>query len=187
MRLSAWMEQPRGGKAAGRAGIAENHQSPPAMIHAPSTFPETEACRGRIIQIERSPRCGRGVSKVSARRGGARTCKPREQQRSKSAQHAVSKTLAQSGNAMALIARRRAPCKVRSGRRRRGVPRLLLWWRFVGSTISGMQNCSSRRRRAQMPNPPLKRSTNGRPPGPGLWHTVHFHSPGPGVLPLVPA
>jgi hypothetical protein len=41
--------------------------------------------------------------------------------------------------------------------------------------------------RASMPNPLLKRSTNGRPPGPGLRYAVHFLSPGPGVLPLAPA
>jgi hypothetical protein len=41
--------------------------------------------------------------------------------------------------------------------------------------------------RASMPNPLLKRSTNGRPPGPGRWYGVHFHRPGPGVLPLSPA
>ena len=38
-----------------------------------------------------------------------------------------------------------------------------------------------------MPNPSLKRSTNGRPPGPSRWYSVHFHRPGPGVLPLAPA
>jgi hypothetical protein len=41
--------------------------------------------------------------------------------------------------------------------------------------------------RASMPNPLLKRSTNGGPPGPGLRYAVHFLSPGPGVLPLAPA
>jgi hypothetical protein len=41
--------------------------------------------------------------------------------------------------------------------------------------------------RTRMPNPSLKRSTNGRPPGPGLRYAVHFLSPGPGVLPLAPA
>jgi hypothetical protein len=41
--------------------------------------------------------------------------------------------------------------------------------------------------RASMPNPLLKRSTNGRPPGPGLRYAVHSLSPGPGVLPLAPA
>ena len=107
--------------------------------------------------------------------------------RSKSAHQVVSKTSTQSGNTVAVIARRRAPCKVRSGRRRRGVPRLLLWWRCAGSTISGMQNHPSGKRRARMPNPSLKRSANGRPPGPGRWYAVHFHRPGPGVLPLSPA
>ena len=165
----------------------EDPQPLPAMNRAPSTFAESETCRSRMIQIERSGRCGRGVSDVSTRREGARAWKPKEEQRRKSAQHAVSKASAQSGNTVALIARRRAPCKVRSGRRRRGVPRLLLWWRCAGSTISGMQNHPAGKRRARMPNPSLKRSTNGRPPGPGLWHTVHFHSPGPGVLPPVPA
>ena len=173
--------------AAEHAGIIESHQPLPAMNRVPSNLRDTETRRKRLIQIERSRRCGRGVSNVSTHREGARTWKPREQQRSNSAQHAVSKTSAQSGNTVALIARRRAPCKIRSARRRRGVPRLLLSQRCAGSTISGMQNHPSRKRRARMPNPSLKRSTNGRPPGPGLWHTAHFHSPGPGVLPLVPA
>ncbi len=126
VRLSAGMEQPQGGNAAGRAGVIESHQPLPAINRAPSTFPEPEARRSRVIQIERSGRCGREVSDVSTRRESARAWKPREEQRSKSAQHAVSKTSAQSGNTVALIARRGAPCKVRSGRRRRGVPRLLL-------------------------------------------------------------
>ena len=181
------MEQPRGGKAAGRAGVIENHQPLPAMNRASSTFPEPEARRSRIIQIERSSRCGRGVSDASTCRESARAWKPRREQRSKSSQHAVNRTSAQSGSAMALNARRRAPCKVRSGRRRRGVPRLLLWWRCAGSTISGMQNHPSGKRRARMPNPSLKRSANGRPPSPGRWYAVHFHRPGLGVLPLSPA
>jgi hypothetical protein len=46
---------------------------------------------------------------------------------------------------------------------------------------------SVRRQRALMPNPSLKRSTNGRPPGPGRRYAVHFRQPGPGVLPLAPA
>ena len=181
------MEQPRGGKAAGRAGVIESHQPLAAMNRAPSTFPEPETCLSRVIQTERSGRCGRGVSDVSTRRESARAWKPREQHRSKSAQHAVSKTSAQTGNTVALIARRRAPCKVRSGCRRRGVPRLLLWQRCAESTISGMQNHPSGKRRARMPNPSLKRSANGRPPGPGRWYAVHFHRPGPGVLPSSPA
>ena len=181
------MEQPRGGKAAGRAGVIESHQPLPAMNRAPSTFSEPETCRGRMIQIERNDRCGRGVSDVSTRRESARAWMPREKQRSKSDQHAVSKTSAQSGNTVALIARRTAPCKVRSGHRRRGVPRLILWWRGAGSTISGMQNQSSGKRRARRPNPSLKRSANGRPPAPGRWYAVHFHRPGAGVLPSSPA
>ena len=181
------MEQPRGGKAAGRAGDIESHQPLPAMNRAPSTFPEQETCRGRAIQIERTGRCDGTVSDVSTRRERARAWMPREKQRSKSAQHAVSKTSAQSGNTVALIARRRAPCKVRSGRRRRGVPRLLLWWRCVGSTISGMKNHPACKRCARMPNPSLKRSANGRPPGPVWRYAVHFRQPGPGVLPLSPA
>jgi hypothetical protein len=40
---------------------------------------------------------------------------------------------------------------------------------------------------ASMPNPLLKRSTNGRPPGPVWRYAVHFRQPGPGVLPLAPA
>ena len=180
------MEQPRGGKAAGRACAIESHQPLPAMNRAPSTFLEPETCLGRMIQIERSDRCGRGVSDVSARRGSARAWMPREKPRSKSAPHAVSKASAQSGNTAALIARRIAPCKVRSGRRRRGVPRLLLWWRCAGSTISGIQNHTVGKRRARMPNPSLKRSANGRPPAPGRWYAVHFHRPGAGVLPLSP-
>ena len=181
------MEQPRGGKAAGRAGVIESHQPLPAMNRAPSTFPEPETCRGRMIQIERSDRCGRGVSDVSTRRRSSRAWMPREKQRSKSAQNAESKTFAQTGNTVAPIARRRAPCKVRSGRRRRGVPRLLLWWRCAGSTISGMKNHPFGKRRARMPNPSLKRSANGRPPGPVWRYAVHFRQPGPGVLPLSPA
>ena len=181
------MEQPRGGKAAGRAGVIESLQPLPAMNRAPSTFPEPETCLSGMIQIERSGRCGRRVSDVSTRRESARAWKPREEQRSKSAQHAASKTSAQSGNTVALIARRRAPCNVHSGRRRRGVPRLLLWWRCAGSTISGMQNYPSGKRRARMPNPSLKRSANGRPPGPVWRYAVHFRQPGPGVLPLSPA
>ena len=181
------MEQPRGGKAAGRAGFIESHQPLPAMNRALLTFPEPETCRSRMIQIEGSGRCGRGVSDVSTHRESARAWKPIEEQRSRSAQHAVSKTAAQSGNTVALIARRRAPCKVRSGRRRRGVPRLLLWYRCAGSTISGMKNHPSGKRRARMPNPSLKRSANGRPPGPVWRYAVHFRQPGPGVLPLLPA
>ena len=181
------MEQPRGGKAAGRAGVIESHQPLPAMNRAPSTFPEPDTCLSRVIQIYRSSRSGRGVSDVSTRRESAGAWRPREEQRSKSAQHAVSRTSAQSGNTVALITRRRAPCKVRSGRRRRGVPRLLLWQRCAGSTISGMQNHPCGKRRARMPNPSLKRSANGRPPGPGRWYSVHFHRPGPGVLPSSPA
>ena len=177
------MEQPRGGKAAGCAGDIESHQPLPAMNRVPSTFPEPDTCRGRIVQIERSGSRSRGISNVTTRRESARAWMPREKQRSKSAQHAVNKKSAHSGNTVALIARRRAPCKVRSGRRRRGVPRLLLWWRCAGSTISGMQNHPVGKRCARMPNPSLKRSDNGRPPGPGRWHTVHFHRPGPGVLP----
>ncbi|CAD5373994.1 hypothetical protein RA210_U400009 [Rubrivivax sp. A210] len=41
--------------------------------------------------------------------------------------------------------------------------------------------------RAALPNPSLKRSTNGRPPSPGRWYSVHFHRPGPGGLPSAPA
>ena len=156
------------------------------MNRAPSTFPEPEGCGGRMIQIERSSRCGRGVSDLSTRRESARAWMPREKQRSKSAQHAVSKTSEQSGNAVALIARRRAPCKVRSGRRRRGVPRLLVWWRCAGGTSPGMQNHHFGNRRARMPNPSLKRSANGRPPAPGRWYAVHFHRPGAGGTPSSP-
>ena len=181
------MEQPRGSKAAGRAGVIERHQPLPAMNRAASTYPKLETCRCRMIQIERSGRCDRGVSDVSTRRESARAWMPREKQRSKSAQHAVSKTSAQSGNNVAPVAKRRAPCKVRSMRRRRGVPRLLLWWRCAGSTISGMQNHPFGKRCARMPNPSLKRSANGRPPAPGRWYAVHFHRPGAGVLPLSPA
>ena len=38
-----------------------------------------------------------------------------------------------------------------------------------------------------LPNPTLKRSTNGRPPGPVWRYAVHFRQPGPGVPPLPPA
>jgi hypothetical protein len=41
--------------------------------------------------------------------------------------------------------------------------------------------------RASMPNPLLKRSTNGWPPGPVWRYAVHFRQPGPGVQPLAPA
>lgn len=41
--------------------------------------------------------------------------------------------------------------------------------------------------RRTMPNPSLKRSTNGMPPGPGRRYAVHFRQPGPGVMPLAPA
>ena len=181
------MEQPRGGKAAGRAGVIESHLPLPAMIRTPSTFPEPETCRGRMIQIERTGSRGRGVSDVSARRESARALMPRERQRSKAAQHTVSKKLEQSGNTVALTARRRAPCKVRSGRRRRGVPRLLVWWRYAGGTVPRMQNHHFGNQRARMPNPSLKRSANGRPPAPGRWYAVHFHRPGAGVLPSSPA
>ena len=181
------MEQPRGGEAAGRAGVVESHRPLPAMNRAPSILLDPETCRSRLIQIQRNRRCGRGVNDFSTRRESARASKPREEHRTESAQPAVSKTSAQSVNTVALIARRRAPCKVCSGRRRRGVPQLLLWWRCAGSTISGMQDYPAGKRRARMPNPSLKRSANGRPPGPGRWHTVHFHRPGPGVLPSSPA
>ena len=180
------MEQPRGGKAAGRAGVIESHQLLRAMNRAPSTLPNQETRRGRMIEIERRGSRGREVSDVSTRRESDHAWTPRERQRSTSAQQAVSKTSEQSGNTVARTARRRAPCKVRSGRRRREVPRLLLWWRGAGSTISGMQHQHSGKRRARMPNPSLKRSANGRPPGPGLRYAVHFLSPGQGVLPLVP-
>ena len=117
----------------------------------------------------------------------AHGCREREKHRSKAAQHAVSKVSEQSANTVALIARRGAPCKVRSTPRRRGVPRLLSRWRCTGSTISGMQNHHSGKRRARMPNPSLKRSANGRPPGPVWRYAVHFRQPGPGVLPSPPA
>jgi hypothetical protein len=52
---------------------------------------------------------------------------------------------------------------------------------------AGQAECSTQRTYAVLPNPSLKRSTNGRPPGPGRWYAVHFHRPGPGVLPLAPA
>ena len=181
------MEQPRGGKAAGRAGVIESRQPLSAIDRAPSTFPDPNECLSRMTRIERICRCGRGVSDVSTRRVRARAWKPKEEKRSKSSQLAVSKTSAESGNLVALIARRRAPCKVRSARRRRGVPRLLLWWRCAGSTISGMKNHPSGKRRARMPNPSLKRSANGRPPGPATGYGVHFPVAGPGVLPLSPA
>ena len=181
------MEQPRGGKAAGRAGVSETQQPLQTMSRAPSTFPEPETSPCRMIQIERSGCCVHGVSNVSTRTENTRAWKLREKQRTKSAQHAVNKTSARSGKTAVLNARRRAPCKVRSGRRRRGVPRLLLWWRCTGSTISGMQNHPSGKRRTRMPNPSLKRSANGRPPGPGRWYGVHFHRPGPGILPSSPA
>jgi hypothetical protein len=38
-----------------------------------------------------------------------------------------------------------------------------------------------------LPNPSLKRSTNGRPPGPRSRYGVHCLLRGPGVLPLAPA
>ena len=44
-----------------------------------------------------------------------------------------------------------------------------------------------RAERAALPNPSLKRSTNGGTPSPGWWYAVHFHQPGLGVPPLVPA
>jgi hypothetical protein len=40
---------------------------------------------------------------------------------------------------------------------------------------------------AARPNPPVKRSTNGKPPGPSHRYGVHFLWLGPGVLPLPPA
>ena len=42
-------------------------------------------------------------------------------------------------------------------------------------------------RRGALPNPSLKRSTNGRPPGPVWRYAVHFRQLGPGVLPSPPA
>jgi hypothetical protein len=72
-------------------------------------------------------------------------------------------------------------------RRRRGVPRLLLPMRFVASRIACMHRHQFAAINTALPNPSLKRSTNGRPPGPGRRHTVHFRQPGPGVLPLAPA
>ena len=66
--------------------------------------------------------------------------------------------------------------------------------RGAGSTWSGSPGVTgpgqAHHRRAQgaaLPNPSLKRSTNGRPPSPGRWYAVHFHRPGLGVLPLAPA
>ena len=158
------------------------------MNRAPSNFPEPETVRGRMIQIERSGRCGRGLSDVSTRRESSRALMPREKQRSKSAQHAVSKTSAQSGKTVALVARRRAPCKVRSGRRRRGIPRLLLWWRCAGSTISGMKHHPFGKRRARMPNPSLKRSANGM----ARWSSsagpsAHFALAAQRAMPSTPA
>ena len=182
------MEQPRGGKAAGRAGVIKSLQKLPAMNRKPSAFPEPITCRGRMIRIDRSRRYGQGVSDASTHRESARAWMQREEQRRKSAQHAVSKTSAQSGNTVALVARRRAPCKVRSGCRRRGVPRLLLWWRCAGSTISGMRNHSSVKRRARMPNPSLKRSANGRPRWPSsAGASPHFALAVQRVLPSSPA
>ncbi|CAD5373991.1 hypothetical protein RA210_U400006 [Rubrivivax sp. A210] len=52
---------------------------------------------------------------------------------------------------------------------------------------SGQGHRLGQHRTPLMPNPSLKRSTNGRPPGPGRWYSVHFHRPGPGVLPSAPA
>ena len=60
------MEQPRGGKAAERAGGIESHQPLPlpAMNRPPSTFLEREKRRGRMMQIEPIGRYGRGVSEA---------------------------------------------------------------------------------------------------------------------------
>ena len=51
------------------------------------------------------------------------------------------------------------------------------WQHLKGARFSG----------AVMPNPSLKRSTNGRPPAAGRRYAVHFRRPGAGVLPLPPA
>jgi hypothetical protein len=77
----------------------------------------------------------------------------------------------------------RQECLARPGRRRGaggacgGLPGIARSW----------QGHRQRSLGAALPNPSLKRSTNGRPPGPGLRYAVHFLSPGPGVLPLAPA
>ena len=182
------MEQPRGGRVARRYDVIESHRLLPAMDREPSTFPESETCFSRVTQIERTGRRGRRLTDVSTPRERARAWKQREAQRNKSDQVAVSKTSAQSGNTVALIARRRAPCNVRSGHRRRGVPRLLLWQRCAGSTISGMQTSTSTKRRARMPNPSLKRSANGRPRQPSsAGASPHFALAAQRVLPLSPA
>ena len=80
------MEQPLGGEAAARAGVVESHRPLPAMNRAPSILLDPETCRSRMIQIERSGRCGRGMSVVSTLSEIPRARKPREEQRSKSAQ-----------------------------------------------------------------------------------------------------
>ena len=56
--------------------------------------------------------------------------------------------------------------------------------RGISGSWQAHRQCSSG---AALPNPSLKRSTNGMPPGPGLRYAVHFLSPGQGVLPLCPA
>ena len=57
-------------------------------------------------------------------------------------------------------ARRRAPCKALSERRRRGVPRLLLQWRGARTTTLSMQVLPAALPNSLKPNPSLKASPN---------------------------
>jgi hypothetical protein len=52
VRLSAWVEQPRSGKAARRGGVVERNDTLQAICAAPSTLPEAETRRSRLIRIE---------------------------------------------------------------------------------------------------------------------------------------
>jgi hypothetical protein len=180
-RLAAWAEQPRRGQAARDRSTPKQLQSRTdcdicgGAIRAP-VAPEdaAEGGDGETIPSWKHASAFTRINDWPSCAGGAASG-PRTHSQVSTVERRV------------CAARRRAPCKVPGLRRRRGVPRLLLSRCFVTSRIACTQRHQFAAINTALPNPSLKRSTNGRPPGPGLRHLVHHLSPGPGVLPLAPA
>jgi len=174
-RLSAWAEQPRGGKAAGGSPLEPQQRASVECGRTEGIAPPGRWSERRLV----AP----GAAHKNNDMEPPCHIEPPYCVGSFGCQSVRLATVASAGPSTIGHLRLRLECVAHHGLQR-GAGSTWSTARRATKSWQAQQRCSPG---AALPNPSLKRSTNGMPPGPGLRYAVHFLSPGPGVLPLAPA